>query len=103
MGALTNDVVTPLRKAAGEGRTVYAKELARIVSERPGLSEIMPVLCTRLSVHRWEREMRARLRCGVLRTISRAQMPKHSAALASVQKEMNWATHCSTPFSRIAQ
>jgi formate dehydrogenase len=44
MGALTDDVVAPLRKAAGKGRAVYAKELARIVSERPHLSEIMPVL-----------------------------------------------------------
>jgi anaerobic selenocysteine-containing dehydrogenase len=44
MGALTDDVVAPLRKAAGKSRAVYAKELARIVSERPRLSEIMPVL-----------------------------------------------------------
>jgi anaerobic selenocysteine-containing dehydrogenase len=44
IGALTDDDVEPLREAAGKGRAVYAKELARIVSERPRLSEIMPVL-----------------------------------------------------------
>jgi anaerobic selenocysteine-containing dehydrogenase len=44
MGALTNDVVAPLREAAGKGRAVFAKELARMVSERPRLSEIMPLL-----------------------------------------------------------
>jgi anaerobic selenocysteine-containing dehydrogenase len=44
IGALTDHDVEPLREAAGKGRAAYGKELARIVSERPRLSEIMPVL-----------------------------------------------------------
>ena len=44
IGVLTDDDVEPLREAAGKGRAVYAQELARIVSERPRLSKIMPVL-----------------------------------------------------------
>jgi anaerobic selenocysteine-containing dehydrogenase len=44
IGALTDNTVEPLREAARQGRAAFAKELARMLSERPHLSEIMPVL-----------------------------------------------------------
>ncbi|HJU11879.1 MAG TPA: molybdopterin dinucleotide binding domain-containing protein, partial [Candidatus Binataceae bacterium] len=44
IGALTENDVRPLREAAGKGRAAYAKELARMLSERPRLSEIMPIV-----------------------------------------------------------
>jgi anaerobic selenocysteine-containing dehydrogenase len=44
IGALTDNDVEPLREMAGKGRAAYGKELARMLSERPVLSEIMPIL-----------------------------------------------------------
>jgi anaerobic selenocysteine-containing dehydrogenase len=44
IGSLTDDDVEPLREAAAKGRAVYGKELERMISARPHLSEIMPVL-----------------------------------------------------------
>jgi len=44
IGATTDDIVTPLREAANQGRAVYARELARAIAKRPHLSEIMAVL-----------------------------------------------------------
>ncbi len=44
IGAMTDEDVAPLREAANKGRAAYARELARVVSERPQFSDIMPVL-----------------------------------------------------------
>jgi anaerobic selenocysteine-containing dehydrogenase len=44
IGALTDNDVEPLSDAASRGRATFARELARMVPERPHLSEIMPVL-----------------------------------------------------------
>ncbi|MBV8450785.1 MAG: molybdopterin-dependent oxidoreductase, partial [Deltaproteobacteria bacterium] len=44
IGALTDHDVEPLREAASQGRGAFARGLARMLSERPHLSEIMPVL-----------------------------------------------------------
>src|SRR6204780_1176970 len=44
MGAMTDDDVAPLHAAAAKGRTAYAMELMRVVSERPHLAELMTVL-----------------------------------------------------------
>ncbi len=44
IGAMTDEDVAPLREAANKGRAAYATELARRVSERPHLSDIMAVL-----------------------------------------------------------
>src|SRR5262249_46220488 len=44
IGALTDNDVEPLCEAASQGRAAFARELARMVSERPHLSEIMPLL-----------------------------------------------------------
>jgi anaerobic selenocysteine-containing dehydrogenase len=41
---MTDEDVAPLREAAGKGRAAYAGELARVVSERPHLTDIMAVL-----------------------------------------------------------
>lgn len=44
IGAMTDEDVAPLREAANKGRAAYAKELARVVSEKPQFSDIIPVL-----------------------------------------------------------
>ena len=44
IGAMTDDDVAPLHTAATKGRTAYAKELTRVVSERPHLAGVMTVL-----------------------------------------------------------
>ena len=44
IGAMTDEDVAPLREAASKGRAAYAGELARVVSERPHLTDIMAVL-----------------------------------------------------------
>jgi anaerobic selenocysteine-containing dehydrogenase len=44
IGAMTDDDVAPLRAAAAKGRSAYAMELMRVVSERPHLAEVMTVL-----------------------------------------------------------
>jgi anaerobic selenocysteine-containing dehydrogenase len=44
IGAMTDEDVASLRDAAARGRAVYARELARVVSERPHLAEVMSVL-----------------------------------------------------------
>ena len=44
IGALTDNDVGPLREAASQGRATFARGLARMLSERPNLSDIMPVL-----------------------------------------------------------
>ena len=44
IGAMTDDDVAPLHAAAAKGRAAYAKELMRVVSERPHLAEVMTVL-----------------------------------------------------------
>jgi anaerobic selenocysteine-containing dehydrogenase len=44
IGAMTDDDVAPLHAAAAKGRTAYAMELTRVVSERPHLAEVMTAL-----------------------------------------------------------
>ena len=44
IGAMTDEEVTPLHAAAAKGRTAYAKELTRVVAERPHLAGVMTVL-----------------------------------------------------------
>ena len=44
IGAMTDEEVAPLHAAAAKGRTAYAKELTRVVAERPHLAGVMTVL-----------------------------------------------------------
>ena len=41
---MTDEEVAPLYAAAAKGRTAYAKELTRVVAERPHLAGVMTVL-----------------------------------------------------------
>jgi anaerobic selenocysteine-containing dehydrogenase len=44
IGTMTDEEVAPLHAAAAKGRTAYAKELTRVVAERPHLAGVMTVL-----------------------------------------------------------
>jgi len=44
IGAITDDIATPLREAASKGRAAYARELAQTISKRPRLAATMAVL-----------------------------------------------------------
>ncbi len=44
IGAMSDEDLAPLHAAAVKGRTAYAKELTRVVSDRPHLAQVMTVL-----------------------------------------------------------